>query len=81
MFFNGYSDLFAKLLIGNMVLVRNVQKHLIASQRPMFSSLTRWCQSPQFTGYKNMEMTREHISFTSDPKDMLFSLSKLSSAL
>ena len=49
-FFNGYSDLFAHLLIGNMVLVRNVKKHLIASQRPMFSSLTKRCQSPGFTG-------------------------------
>ena len=51
-FFNGYSDLFANLLIGNMVLVRNIKKHLIASQRPMFSFVTKWCQSPGFTGIK-----------------------------
>ena len=33
-----------------MVLVRNVQKHSIASQRPKFFSLTRCCQSQRFTG-------------------------------
>ena len=72
-FSNGCLDPFANLLIGNMVLVRNAQKHLITSQRPTFFSLTR-CQSLPFIGIQNMEMTRECISFTFDPKDMLLSL-------
>ena len=49
-FFNGRLDPFANLLIGNMVLVRNVQRHSIASQRPTFFPLTRCCQRPRFTG-------------------------------
>ena len=67
---------FENLLIGNIVVVRNVQKHSIASQRPTFFSLTilyvvKVCNSQ---AYKNMEMTKECISFTFDPKDILFSL-------
>ena len=61
---NGCLDPFANLLFGNMVLVRNVQMCSIASQLNVVNS----------QAYKNMEMTREHISFTFDPIDMLFSL-------
>ena len=72
-FSNSCLDPFANLLIGNMVLVRNVQKHSIASQRPTFFSLTICFQSPQFTGIQKYGKTKERISFTFDPKDMLFS--------
>ena len=55
-FSNGCLDPLANLLIGNLVLVRNVQKRMISSQRPTFFSLTRCCRRPRFTGiqkYRN----------------------------
>ena len=43
----------------------------ISSQKPAFFSLTLQSRSQ---AYRNMEMTREHISITFNPRDMLLSL-------
>ena len=68
-------DLSANLLIGNMVLVQIVQWSSVAShlkgQRPFSSSCSKVYDSQV---YRNMEMTRECISFTFEPRDMLLSL-------
>ena len=46
----------------------------ISSQRPAFFSLILQSRSMIHRQNRNMEMTRERISFTFDPKDMLLSL-------
>ena len=47
----------------------------ISSQKPAFFSLTLQSRSMIHShAYRNMEMTRERISFTFDPRDMLLSL-------
>ena len=45
----------------------------ISSQKPAFFSLTA-VKVHDSQAYRNMEMTRERISFTFDPRDMLLSL-------
>ena len=59
-----------------MVLVRTVQKpsvasHLISKVCVLFSNSAVNIHDSQ--AYRNMEMTRERISFTFDPRDMLLS--------
>ena len=66
---NGCSDLSEDLLIGNMVLVR-IASHLKASVLFSNSPVNVHASQP----YRNIETTREHISFTFDPNDMLCSL-------
>ena len=47
----------------------------ISSQKPAFFPLTLQSRSMiDSQAYRNMEMTRERISFTFDPRDMLLSL-------
>ena len=58
-----------------MVLVRNVTSPLIASHLKgqfLFSTSAVEVHDPQ--AYRNIGMTREHISFTFDPRDMFLSL-------
>ena len=43
----------------------------ISSQKPAFFSLTLWSRSMI---HRHIEMIREHISFTFDPRDILLSL-------
>ena len=60
MFSNGCLDLSVNLLIGNMVLVQNVQKPFgsISSQMPAFSLNSALYQCRRFIGmiHRNMEM-------------------------
>ena len=46
----------------------------ISSQRHVFFTLTLLVKSMIHRHTENMEMTRERISFTFDPRDMLLSL-------
>ena len=46
----------------------------ISSQKPAFFSLNSAVKVHDSQAYRNMGMTREHISFTFDPRDMLLSL-------
>ncbi|MEW8545334.1 MAG: hypothetical protein AB2693_17570 [Candidatus Thiodiazotropha sp.] len=68
-FFNGCLDLSANLLIGYMVLVQNVQYPSVTSKAFLFSNFAVMVRDSQAN--RKMEMTRECISFTFDPKDVL----------
>ena len=46
----------------------------ISSQKPAFFSLNSAVKVHDSQAYRNMEMKRERISFTFDPRDMLLSL-------
>ena len=46
----------------------------ISSQKPAFFSVNSAVKVHDSQAYRNMEMTRERISFTFDPRDMLLSL-------
>ena len=53
-------------------MVNNLRKLLISNARVLFSSSAVKVYDSQ--AYRNMEMTRERISFTFDERDMLLSL-------
>ena len=53
-------------------MFNNLRWHLIAKACGLFSNSAVKVHDSQ--AYRNIEMTRERISFTYDPKDMLFSL-------
>ena len=66
--YNGCLDLSANLLIGNMVLVRNVTWPLIASHlKGQFLFSTSAVKVHDSQAYRNIGMIREPISFTFDP--------------
>ena len=58
-----------------MALIGNVQMPPVASQKPAFFSLTLQSRSMIRTqAYRNIEMKRERINFTFDPRGMLLAL-------
>ena len=75
MFSNGRLDLSANVLIGHVVFVWNIKLSPIASHLKdlcFFSNFAVKVHKSQ--AYRNMEMTRERISFTFYPRDTLLSL-------
>ena len=75
MFSDGCLDLSANLLIGNMILVQTVQQPLVASHLKGLCSILKLSVTVHDSqAYRNMEMTRDRISFYFHPRDMLLSL-------
>ena len=80
-FSNDCLDLSANLLIGNMVLVRNVTWPLIASHlKDQFLFSTSAAKVHDSQAYRNIGLKRERIGFTFDPW-VCFYRSRLASAL
>ena len=69
-FSNACLDLSANLLIGNMVLVRNVPQVAYHLKGLLFSLTVVKVHDSQ--AYRNMEMTREGIRFTFGPKECFY---------
>ena len=71
-FSNGGLYLFANLLICNMVLIGNVKKSFcIMSSETCVLFSNSAVKVPDSQSYRNMEMTRERISFIFDPRDIV----------
>ena len=77
-FFSGWLILYVDLFISKLVLARNVREPSITSHLrsllPFSNFAIKVYDSHAYMHTENMEMTRECISFTFDPRDMLLSL-------